>query len=280
MKRPVEDTLSLITGLGIGTLAAFLLDPTSGDRRRGRLGKRARGAVHSSEAAVSGLGRRAYRKAGHAASDVGDYASYAARRASKLGHRAWDAGEEWLEDVGDSLADRYESAKSKSRGAAKKVTKQAKRGTAKAASFGGLFGSLLGSTAETAVDRAVAARKAASQKAAQYRRSGLSAANRAKGKARHRYDSLREDWSEPDSHDVASHLASGLALIGLGAGLAYLLDTARNPTRRHAIAERANHFTHAAIERGKDLAERANGLAHQAADAVSGAETPADEPSA
>ena len=61
MKRPVEDSLSLLTGLGVGAVLAPAARPVDRPKAaRQDSAKKTRRAVHSSEAKLSGLGHRAY----------------------------------------------------------------------------------------------------------------------------------------------------------------------------------------------------------------------------
>ena len=270
MKRPVEDSLSLLTGLGVGAVLALLLDPTVGPKRRGKIAKKTRRAIRSSEGRLTGLGHLAYDRAGHAASDAADYARYAKRRALKAGHDAWDTGEEWVESLGDSLFDRYADAKGKARRYAKSSVNT---GRAATVSAGGLFGSLLGHFGDSALEKATQARKLAKQKADYFRSQAKSTGKKAKNRAQDRYDSLRENWSEPESDDTVSHLIVGIGLVGLGAGLAYLFDTAQGGPRRRRIVEKADLYARVAVNgivgEAKNVGNRASGLAHDAAEAVS-----------
>ena len=274
MKRIFEDGLSLITGAGIGTVLALLLDPSSGDKRRARIAKSTRGAVRTAEGAVSDYGHRASK-----------YARQAGRSAYATGHGAWDAGEDWLEDVADRVSGHLSSAKKqatrqvrRTRHAGGDGAKNAKHAATSA--VGGLFASLIGSATgatDAAAKKAKAARQAAEQKAAYLRSRAGKAAGRAKGQ----YREVKRDWVEPEHHGALSDLVGGLALVGLGAGLAYLLDTQAGPQRRQWAAGKASRFAHAAGDQiagtAKHVANRAKGAMAEASKHVNGGGSTEDE---
>ena len=274
MKRVFEDGLSLITGAGIGTVLALLLDPSSGDKRRAQIAESTRGAVRSAEGAASDYGHRA-----------STYARQAGRSAYATGHDAWDAGEEWLEDVADRVSGRLSSAKKQATRQVRRTRRAAVGGAkdakhAATSAVGGLFASLLGTShaaTEAAAKRAKDARQAAEQKADYLRRR----AGKAAGRARGQYRDLKRDWVEPEHHGAVSDLVGGWALVGLGAGLAYLLDTQAGPQRRQWAAERASSLAHAAGDQlagtAKHVADRAKGVVAEASKHVNGGGPTDDE---
>src|SRR3954447_11474887 len=58
MRRALEDSLSLLAGVGVGTALMYLLDPDNGADRRERVADSTRQAVGTASEAMSGAGHR------------------------------------------------------------------------------------------------------------------------------------------------------------------------------------------------------------------------------
>src|SRR5690349_16537775 len=94
MKRPVEDTLSLLAGAGLGVAMMYLFDPDSGRQRRQRLNDTARDTLSSAGetagAAFQNLSARAMDLAENLRSSGDEWSSRAADAAHGLADSARD----------------------------------------------------------------------------------------------------------------------------------------------------------------------------------------------
>jgi gas vesicle protein len=91
MKRSIEDGLSLLAGLGVGTALMYLMDPASGSQRRQMIGEAARSSLDSAREtfadATESLSQRARDAASGLSSGVSEHADYARSMASDYSKR-------------------------------------------------------------------------------------------------------------------------------------------------------------------------------------------------
>jgi gas vesicle protein len=91
MKRSIEDGLSLLAGLGVGTALMYLMDPDSGSQRRQMIGEAARSSFDSAREtfadATESLSQRARDAASGLSSGVSEHADYARNMASDYSRR-------------------------------------------------------------------------------------------------------------------------------------------------------------------------------------------------
>jgi hypothetical protein len=91
MKRPIEDGLSLLAGLGVGTALMYLLDPESGSERRQMISQATRSGLSSARETFAdtaeSLAERARGAASSLSSGASEHADYARSLASDYGSR-------------------------------------------------------------------------------------------------------------------------------------------------------------------------------------------------
>ena len=71
MRRAIEDSLSVLAGLGVGTALMYLLDPDNGADRRGRVAQGTRGALNTASEAMGDASQRIANGARSAWSEMG-----------------------------------------------------------------------------------------------------------------------------------------------------------------------------------------------------------------
>ncbi len=95
MRRPIEDTLSLLAGAGIGMAVMYLMDPQNGPKRRRQIAHSTRQTFDDASDAISRTARSAMSRL----SEVGEDLSNTTRHGSS---RLGDAGESIGESIGSA----------------------------------------------------------------------------------------------------------------------------------------------------------------------------------
>jgi hypothetical protein len=240
MRRSIEDGLSLITGMGIGMAAMYLLDPEAGHKRRRAVGEAMRGTGEALTHAWDGVWDNAQDAGEHAA----EYARSAGSGMSSRTSSMYDSGKKALFGTSGLAA----SLGFRRKGAIEK------------------FGDNISDTGHRWYDRAS--------------HFGHSLADRVRGytprgHARD-YIDRGKSWfrSEPETQtsDIVSQTACVLGALALGAGLMLLFDPNAGRARRAWIRDKAMRYSNDTGEymrrTGRHLRNKAQGVAAEARNMV------------
>jgi gas vesicle protein len=207
MKRPVEDTLSLLAGAGLGVAMMYLFDPASGRQRRQRLTETAKDTLSS---------------AGETASSAFHNLS---ARAMDLAENLRGSGGDW----GDDGSSREWS--SRAANAAQGLADSA-RDMAGASGAAGLFSTArrkLSHLGQSVSERVSGSASDAYQSARDTKRRWVRSAADAIGAER--------------EHHYLGQTACALGSLALGAGLIWAFDPRLGRSRRAWLADKTGRFT-------------------------------------